>query len=57
MERMGFWRTATDTWTYRWRFGTFEMISEAVFDAHSGAVKYVGIFRDPAYSSTPGTMR
>lgn len=53
MERMAFWRTGTETWTYRWRFGTFEMIGQPVFDAQSGMVKYVGIFRDPAFSSEP----
>ena len=57
MERMGFWRTATDAWTYRWRDGTYEMIAQPVFDAASGAVKYVGIFRDPAYSSMPSGLR
>jgi outer membrane protein assembly factor BamE (lipoprotein component of BamABCDE complex) len=53
MERMSFRRTDTEAWTYRWRFGTFEMIGQPVFDAHSGAVKYVGIFRDPAFAATP----
>lgn len=53
MERMGFWRTGTEAWTYRWRFGTFEMIGQPVFDASSGVVKHVGIFRDPAYASMP----
>jgi outer membrane protein assembly factor BamE (lipoprotein component of BamABCDE complex) len=53
MERMDFWRTGTEAWTYRWRFGTFEMIGQPVFDAPSGVVKYVGIFRDPAFSSQP----
>ena len=57
MERMSFWRTATDAWTYRWRDGTFEMIAQPVFDAESGAVKFVGIFRDPAYSSMPSGFR
>ncbi|HSD52563.1 MAG TPA: hypothetical protein VLC47_00265 [Burkholderiales bacterium] len=57
MERMSFWRTGTDAWTYRWRDGTFEMIAQPVFDSASGAVKYVGIFRDPAYSSTPSNLR
>jgi hypothetical protein len=57
MQRMGFWRTATDTWTYRWLDGTFEMIADAVFDAGSGELKYVGIFRDPAYASTPSGVR
>jgi hypothetical protein len=57
MERMSFRRTGTEAWTYRWRFGTFEMIGQPVFDAHSGAVKYVGIFRDPAFASTPSSNR
>jgi outer membrane protein assembly factor BamE (lipoprotein component of BamABCDE complex) len=57
MQRMGFRGTATDSWTYRWLDGTFEMISDAVFDAQSGAVKYVGIYRDPAYASTPSGFR
>lgn len=53
MDRMSFWRTGTETWTYRWRDVTLEMIGEPVFDAASGVVKYVGIFRDPAYESMP----
>lgn len=53
MERMAFRGTATEAWTYRWRFGTFEMIGQPVFDAPTGVVKYVGVFRDPAYSSMP----
>jgi hypothetical protein len=53
MERMHFWRTATDAWTYRWRDVTLEMIGQPVFDAPSGVVKHVGIFRDPAYASMP----
>ena len=57
MEQMRFWRTATDAWTYRWRDGTYEMIAQPVFDDASGAVKYVGIFRDPAYSSMPSGLR
>jgi outer membrane protein assembly factor BamE (lipoprotein component of BamABCDE complex) len=57
MERMSFWRTTTDAWTYRWRDGTYEMIAQPVFDAGSGAVKYVGIFRDPAYSSMQSGFR
>jgi hypothetical protein len=57
MERMSFWRSGTDAWTYRWLFGTFEMIAQPVFDAHTGGVQHVGIFRDPAYSSTPGSLR
>jgi len=57
MEQMSFWRTATDAWTYRWRHGTFEKIAQPVFDAASGAVKYVGIFRDPGYSSMPSGFR
>lgn len=57
MQRMGFRGTGTDAWTYRWLDGTFEMISDAVFDAQSGAVQYVGIYRDPAYASTPSGFR
>lgn len=57
MEQMSFWRTATDAWTYRWRDGTYEMIAQPVFDAVSGTVKYVGIFRDPAFSSMPSSFR
>lgn len=57
MQRMAFRGTATDAWTYRWLDGTFEMISDAVFDAQSGVVKYVGIYRDPAYASTPSGFR
>jgi outer membrane protein assembly factor BamE (lipoprotein component of BamABCDE complex) len=57
MERMSFHRTATEAWTYRWRDVTLEMIADAVFDAQSGKVKYVGIYRDPAYSSMPSTNR
>jgi hypothetical protein len=57
MQRMVFARSATETWTYRWLNGTFEMIGEPVFDAGTGEVKYVGIFRDPAFSSTPSSFR
>jgi len=57
MERMSFRGTTTDAWTYRWRDGTYEMIAQPVFDAGSGAVKHVGIFRDPAYASTPSGVR
>ena len=57
MERMSFRGTATDAWTYRWRDGTYEMIAQPVFDAATGAVQYVGIFRDPAYSSMPMGFR
>jgi outer membrane protein assembly factor BamE (lipoprotein component of BamABCDE complex) len=57
MERMSFWRTGTEAWTYRWRDVTFEMIGQPVFDEKTGAVQYVGIFRDPAYASTPSGLR
>jgi hypothetical protein len=57
MERMGFWRSGTEAWTYRWRDVTFEMIGQPVFDANTGVVQYVGIFRDPAYASTPSGLR
>jgi hypothetical protein len=29
------------------------MIGQPVFDAQTGVVKHVGIFRDPAFSSEP----
>ena len=57
MQRMAFKNTSTEAWTYRWRDVTLEMISEAVFDDPTGAIKYVGIFRDPAYSSAQGSVR
>jgi outer membrane protein assembly factor BamE (lipoprotein component of BamABCDE complex) len=57
MQRMAFKNTATEAWTYRWRDVTLEMISEAVFDDPTGAIKYVGIFRDPAVSSAQGSTR
>jgi outer membrane protein assembly factor BamE (lipoprotein component of BamABCDE complex) len=57
MERMRFWRTGTEAWTYRWLDVTFEMIGQPVFDAKTGVVQYVGIFRDPAYASTPSGLR
>lgn len=57
MQRMTFARSGTETWTYRWLNGTFEMIGEPVFDAASGEVRYVGIFRDPAFASTPSSLR
>lgn len=57
MQRMSFAGTNTEAWTYRWLFGTFEMIGEPVFDATTGKAKYVGIFRDPAFSSMPGSQR
>jgi hypothetical protein len=57
MEQMSFWRTDTDAWTYRWRNGTYEMIAQPVFDARSGVVREVGIFRDPAYSSMTSGLR
>lgn len=58
MQAMRFGATGTEAWTYRWRDATLEMIAEPVFDSASGRVKYVGIFRDPAFSSTmSGGMR
>lgn len=53
MQRMTFARTATETWSYRWRDVTLEMIADVVFEARSGAVRDVWLYRDPAYSSTP----
>jgi len=55
MERMSFARTSTEVWTYRWQDGTLEMIADAVFDAQRGDVRYVAIYRDPAYSSGVNT--
>ena len=57
MERMGFRGTGTEAWSYRWRDGTLEMIGEPVFDQKTGKVVLVGIYRDPAYSSTVGSQR
>jgi hypothetical protein len=57
MQRMRFAGTGTEAWTYRFRFGTLEMIGEPVFSNKTGLTEQVGIFRDPAYSSTPGTTR
>jgi outer membrane protein assembly factor BamE (lipoprotein component of BamABCDE complex) len=57
MQRMAFKNTATEAWTYRWRDGTLVMNAEPVFDDATGAVKYVGIFRDPAMSSVQGSTR
>ncbi len=57
MQRMRFAGTQTEAWSYRWRDGTLEMIGEPVFDAKTGKAVSVGIFRDPAYSSTPGSPR
>jgi outer membrane protein assembly factor BamE (lipoprotein component of BamABCDE complex) len=54
MQSMRFGATGTEAWTYRWRDTTLEMIAEPVFDSATGRVKYVGIFRDPAFSSTMG---
>ncbi len=56
-DRMSFAGTATEAWTYRWQYGTLEMIAEPVFSAKTGEVLYVGIFRDPAYSSQAGSQR
>lgn len=57
MQRMTFAGSGTETWTYRWPNGTLEMIGEPVFDAASGEVRDIGILRDPAFSSTPGSPR
>lgn len=50
MERMGFPRSATEVWTYRWMDGTLEMIADAVFDA-KGGLTHIALYRDPAFSS------
>jgi hypothetical protein len=57
MQRMRFAGTHTEAWSYRWVDGSLEMIGEPVFDEKTGKAVSVGIFRDPAYSSTPGSQR
>jgi outer membrane protein assembly factor BamE (lipoprotein component of BamABCDE complex) len=57
MQRMRFAGTQTEAWSYRWRDVTLEMIGEPVFEEKTGKVAFVGIFRDPAYSSTAGSQR
>ena len=51
MERMNFARTATETWTYRWKAGTFEMLAEVTFGAGAGGLRQVSMQRDPAFAS------
>ena len=51
MERMTFARTGTETWTYRWMDGTFQMLANLTFGA--GGLEQVSTMRDPAMSS-PG---
>lgn len=53
MEKMNFARTATQTWTYRWMDGTFEMLAEITFGAGAGGLQQVSLVRDPAFSSAP----
>ena len=53
METMNFARTATQTWTYRWKDGTFEMLAEITFGAGAGGLQQVSLVRDPAFSSAP----
>jgi hypothetical protein len=55
MQRMDFARTGTEAMTYRWLDGTLEMIADVVLDTASNNVKYVAIYRDPAFTSTPSS--
>jgi outer membrane protein assembly factor BamE (lipoprotein component of BamABCDE complex) len=57
MEMMRFARTNTDAWTYRYQFGTLKMIGQPVFNDTTGKAEYVGIFLDPAYYSSVGSLR
>jgi hypothetical protein len=57
MQRMAFPLSETEALTYRWRDGTLEMIADVVFDQRTGSLKYIGIYRDPAYASPPHTPR
>jgi outer membrane protein assembly factor BamE (lipoprotein component of BamABCDE complex) len=51
MERMTFARTGTETWTYRWMDGTFQMLANLTFG--TGGLEQVSVMRDPAMTS-PG---
>jgi outer membrane protein assembly factor BamE (lipoprotein component of BamABCDE complex) len=51
MERMTFARTSTETWTYRWMDGTFQMLANLTFG--TGGLEQVSVMRDPAMTS-PG---
>lgn len=51
MERMTFERTKTETWTYRWMDGTFQMLANLTFG--TGGLEQVSVMRDPAMTS-PG---
>jgi len=53
MEKMNFARTATETWTYRWKDGTFEMLAEITFGAGAGGLQQISLVRDPAFASPP----
>jgi outer membrane protein assembly factor BamE (lipoprotein component of BamABCDE complex) len=51
MERMTFARSDTETWTYRWLDGTFQMLANLTFGA--GGLEQVSLIQDPAFTS-PG---
>lgn len=54
-QRMEFGRTASESWTYRWRDVTIQSITDAVFDTRTGELRYMGIYWDPAYYSGTST--
>lgn len=51
LQRMAFARTGSEAWTYRWRDMTIPSVTDAVFDARTGELRYMGIYWDPAYIS------
>ncbi|MCG6875941.1 MAG: hypothetical protein LJE97_12710 [Betaproteobacteria bacterium] len=48
MERMTFARSDTETWTYRWLDGTFQMLANLTFGA--SGFEQVSLIHDPAFS-------
>lgn len=52
MERMKFPNSATETWTYRWLDGTFQMLANLTFGA--GGLEQASLIHDPAFTA-PGT--
>ncbi len=50
-QAMTFARTGSEAWTYRWRDGTVPTVTDVVFDARTGELRYMGIYWDPAYLS------
>jgi hypothetical protein len=51
MERMTFARSDTETWTYRWLDGTFQMLGNLTLGA--GGFEQASLIQDPAFTS-PG---